>query len=90
MTATETPALRSFAEGDWDRFPAFSAPEIAETAWGLVVLDGAEVYVATDDGRVFAEGFAGHAAARGVAEIVMGLADPDEIAHHVQSFIVEA
>jgi hypothetical protein len=89
MTAIETPAFRPFTEADWDRYPAFSAPEIAETAWGTVILDGAEVYVETHGGRVFAEGFAGRAAARRVAERVLALSDADEIAGHVSPFGIE-
>jgi hypothetical protein len=86
VTATETPALRPFTDADWDRFPACDDPEIAETAWGTVVLDGAEVYAETHDGRVFAEGFSGRAKARLVAERVLALTDADEIAGHVQPF----
>jgi hypothetical protein len=89
MTAIETPAFRPFTEADWDRYPAFSAPEIAETAWGTVVLDGAEVYVETHGRRVFAEAFSGRAAARAVADRVLALTDPGEIADHVQPFEVE-
>lgn len=89
MTATETPAFRPFTDADWDRYPAFSAPEIAETAWGTVVLDGAEVYVETYEGWVFAEGFAGRAAARAVAERVLALAHPAGIAEHIAPFTVE-
>jgi hypothetical protein len=89
MTATETPAFRPFTERDWDRFPACTDPEIAETAWGTVVLDGAEVYVETHGRRVFAEAFPGRAAGRLVAERVLALTDPDEIAGHVAPFEVE-
>jgi hypothetical protein len=89
VTATETPAFRPFTDRDWDRYPACNAPEIAETAWGTVVLDGAEVYVETHDGRVFAEGFAGRAAARLVAERILALTDAEEVAGHVSPFEVE-
>jgi hypothetical protein len=89
VTATETPAFRPFTDAEWDRYPAFRAPEIAETAWGMVILDGAEVYVETQDGRVFAEGFSGRAKARLVAERILALTDADEIAGHVSPFEIE-
>jgi hypothetical protein len=54
-----------------------------------VILDGAEVYVETDDGRVFTEGYSGRAAARLVAERVLALTDADEIAGHVSPFEIE-
>jgi hypothetical protein len=89
---TRNAALRPFTDDDalaYSRCQS-DAPEIGEPEWGDLVLDGAEVYIETFDGRVFSSNYNLHAAARAVAERVLAIDDPDGIALFVQAFEVES
>jgi hypothetical protein len=90
--ATRSPNLRPFTDDDWLAYAGCNAdaPEIAEPEWGDLILDGAEVYIETFDGRCYASNYNLPAAARAVAEKVLTIEDADEIGLFVQAFEVES